>query len=85
MSCYVLCDEMRGKDRLEDRGGHEPKVKERSENKYTHTHTHIYCITPFSEHRQTVTKVSVVRKVKISILVATSHSGGGGESGEMKR
>ena len=37
MSCYVLGDETRGKDRVEDmrRDG-----EERSENKHTHTHTH---------------------------------------------
>ena len=80
MSCYVLGDETRGKDRVEDmrRDG-----EERSENKHTHTHTR--CITPFSEDCQTVTKVTGgEKKVKISILVATSHSSGKGESGRMK-
>lgn len=81
MSCYVLGDEMRGKDRIEDGGGHERKRRGEIRKQIL---THTRCITPFSEHRQTVTKVSAVRKVKISILVATSHSGGEGESGEMK-
>lgn len=77
MSCYVLGDKMRGKDRVEERRGREEQ--ERSENKHTYTALHL-----FPEHFQTVTKVSAVRKVKISILVATSHSSGEVESRKMK-
>lgn len=76
MSCYVLGDEMRGKDRMEERGGHERRDQK--------TNAHTLRITPFSEHLQTATKVSAVQKVKISILPATSHSGGEGESGKIK-
>lgn len=42
MSCYVLGDEMRGKDIIEDRGGHERKRRDQK------TNTDIHCITPFS-------------------------------------
>lgn len=76
MSCYVLGDEMRGKDRTEEKEGHERRDQK--------TNTDTLRITPFPEHLQTVTKVAAVRKVKISILVATSHSSGDGEWGKIK-
>lgn len=69
MSCYVLDDEMRGKDRIEER-----EEDMRGEiGKQIQTRTHAYAA--FSDQFQTATKVPTVRKVMITVLQKESQEG----------